>query len=506
MNFKSTNYIVVLLALVCLFSCKSTKENITTTNEDKPNILVLFLDDLDPNFGCYGNTLVHTPNIDKLASEGMLFTQSYAAATICSPSHTTFFTGCYSSTIGAPSHRSSYIEKLPEGYHILTELMKDAGYFTVNFMSDGDIKYNKLNGATAKTDLNFDRGVAENNRESGKEVFDHLQIINPKNIETYFKGGEWDKKQNTQPFFAYANIEVGKKQGFIPGRVWAQERGISVDPATLVIPDYYADTKEVRDRIAASMDAVSHLDSEVGKFLDALEKEGLSENTVVLLASDHGATLSRHKQQLWTTGTKIPMMIRWPNKIKKGTVNTDLASIIDLAPTCLAAAKKKIPKTMEGLNLLSDAPKNRKYLFATKDGMDGFFDCSRMVITKEYQYIHHFFPELAYNSNRYAKKGLTFRSMTKLYKKGELTDLQKAYYEKKPKEELYDLNTDVHQVNNLAIQKEYDQIKTSYREILFKWQKESGDKVLKARELLKVEEVPEGTMVDDLLKLKNVKK
>tara|TARA_B110000908_G_C10265307_1_gene463256 strand:+ start:2888 stop:4408 length:1521 start_codon:yes stop_codon:yes gene_type:complete len=503
MNFKSTNYIVLLLALVCLFSCKRTKESITTTNEDKPNILVLFLDDLDPNFGCYGNTLVHTPNIDKLASEGMLFTQSYAAAPVCSPSHTTLFTGAYASTIGAANHRSSYIDKLPKGYYILTDLMKNAGYFTVNFMSDGDIKYNKLHGATAKTDLNFDRGEPENNRESGKEVFEHLQIINPKNIETYFKGGEWDKKENNQPFFAYANIEVGKKQGFRPGRIWAQKQGVSVDPDKLVVPSHYADTPEVRSTLAASMDAVSHLDFEVGKFLEALENEGLAENTIVILASDHGATLPRHKQQLWTTGTKIPMVIRWPNKIEKGSLNKELASIIDLAPTCLVAANVEVPETMEGLNLFSEAQKNRKYVFATKDGMDGYFDCSRMVISKDYQYIHHFFPELAYNSNPYAKKGLTFRSMTKLYKKGELTDLQKAYYEKKPKEELYNLKADVHQVNNLAIQKEYDQIKMNYREILFNWQKESGDKVLKARELLKVEEVPEGTKVDALIKLEN---
>jgi N-sulfoglucosamine sulfohydrolase len=494
-------HLILLILLIGSFSSCTSKK----MEAERPNILLLFLDDLDPNFGCYGNTLVHTPNIDKLASEGMLFTNSYAAATVCSPSHTTLFTGCYASTIGAANHRSSYIDKLPEGYHILTELMKSAGYFTVNFKSDGDIMYNKIYGATAKTDLNFDRGEPENNRESGKEVFEHLQIINPKNIATYFKGGQWKKKENKQRFFAYANIETGKKHGFIPGRIWAKENGIAVDSTQLVVPSHYADTDEVRSVLAASMDAVSHLDVEVGKFLIALEEEGLSENTIVILASDHGATLPRHKQQLWTTGTKIPMIIRWPNKIKKGSVNSELASIIDLAPSCLEAAEITIPKTMEGLNLLSEAPKERNYLFATKDGMDGVFDCSRMVISKEYQYIHHFFPELPFNSNGYAKRTLTFKSMTKLYQQNKLTDLQKAYYEKKPKEELYALKTDVQLEENLAYQVAFDKLRSDYRKVLFDWQKTSGDKTLKARELLNVQEVPEGTKVDNLLKLKNEK-
>lgn len=506
MSFKSAFYPLLVLTFICLFACEKSKESKKLNAIGTPNILILFLDDLDPNFGCYGNKLVHTPNIDKLASEGMLFTRSYAAATVCSPSHTTLFTGCYASTIGAANHRSSYIDKLPKGYHILTELMKDAGYFTVNFMSDGDLMYNKIYGATAKTDLNFDRGKPENNRESGKEVFEHLQIINPKDIATYFKGGQWTKKDKEQPFFAYANIETGKKHGFIPGRIWAKENGVAVDSTKIKVPSHYADTDEVRSVLAASMDAVSHLDLEVGKFLQALEKEGLSENTVVILASDHGATLQRHKQQLWTTGTKVPMIIRWPNNIKKGSVNSELASIIDLAPTCLSVAKATIPKTMEGLNLLSEAPKNRKYVFATKDGMDGVFDCSRMVISKDYQYIHHFFPELPYNSNGYAKRALTFKSMTKLYKQNKLTDLQKAYFEKKPKEELYDLNTDDQSEENLVSKEKYKKLTSNYRKVLFDWQKESGDVVLKARELLNVKEVPEGTRVDNLLKLKNEKK
>lgn len=482
---------------MCL-ACVGKHSNI----EDRPNILVLFLDDLDPNFGCYGNKLVTTPNIDKLADEGMLFTHSYAAATVCSPSHTTLFTGCYASTIGAANHRSNYIEKLSEGYTILTELMRNAGYFDVNFKSNGDRMYNKVYGATAKTDLNFDRGKPENNMESGKEIFEHLQIIDPTNIATYFKGGEWGKKKKGQPFFAYANIETGKKHGFLPGRKWAKENGIEIDSTQINIPLHYADTDEVRSVLASSMDAVSHVDFEVGKFLKALEKEGLDKNTLVILASDHGATLPRHKQQLWSTGIKVPMIIRWPEKIKNGTVNKELASIIDIAPTILNAAKTKIPSTMEGLDLLGEAPKKRNYIFATKEGMGGVFDSSRSVVSKEYQFIYHYYPEIPFTGNGYAKRVLSFKSMLQLKKENKLTELQEAYYakEKPAAIELYDLKNDPEQIKNLSFDKDSKRIVASYQNILKEWQKSSGDNILDARKILGVSKVPVGTKVNAILK------
>lgn len=492
--------IIMILFLGLNFSCTS-KENLK--QKSRPNILILFLDDLDPDFGCYGNDLVKTPNIDKLASEGILFTKAYSAATVCSPSHTTLFTGCYASTIGAPHHRSSYIDKLPEDYKILTELMESDGYFTVNFRSDGDIMYQKLYGATAKTDLNFDRGKPENNRESGKEVFNHLQIINPTDISTYFKGGEWDKRMKNQPFFAYANIETGKKHGFVPGRKWAKEMGIEVDSTKIEIPPHYSDTDEIRQVLASSLDAVSHVDFEVGQFLKALNNSGYVDNTLVILMSDHGATLPRHKQSLWTSGTHIPMIIKWPNNIKHLERNDELASIIDIAPTCLKAAGIEIPSTMEGLDLLGKAPKNREYIFATRDGMNDYFDCSRAVISREYQYIHHFFPELPFRGNGYAKRTLTFKSMLELYKKDSLNELQQIYFEpsKKYPVELYNLKNDGDETVNLALNSIYKEEILKYQNVLFQWQKETKDKVLNARKLLGVEKIPEGTKVDNLLKL-----
>lgn len=495
--------IILLCSFPLLNSCNS---KVPTKTKQKPNILLLFLDDLDPNFGCYGNPYTVTPNIDKLATEGTLFTRAYASAPVCSPSHSSILTGCYPSTIGAQHHRSSYAKDLPKGYTILTELLSNAGYFTVNFKSNGDRMFNKIYGATAKTDLNFNRGKPENNLESGKEVFEHLQIIDPFNTTTYFKKGEWDKKKEGQPFFAYANIETGKKHGFIPGRKWAKEQGIAVDSSKLNIPPYYKDTDEVRSTLAASLDAVSHTDVEVGKFLSALKTSGYADNTMVILLSDHGATLPRHKQCLWKTGLHIPMLIRWPGKVIAGVKNVELASIIDIAPTILAAAKLPIPKTMEGINLLGNMPSERKHIFATRDGMNNFFDASRTIITKKYHYIHHFFPELGYSENNYAKNALTFKSMLPLYEKGKLNALQEMYYKpSKPSVELYDLEKDPQEIENLANNANYQNVVAQLQTELFQCQKTSGDTILDARTILEVKEVPVGTQVDNILNKKETK-
>lgn len=470
--------------------------------KEQPNILILFLDDLDPDFGCYGNPYTTTPNIDRLAEEGELYTRAYASAPVCNPSHTSLFTGCYVSSIGAVHHRSSYVDNLPDGYTILTELMKDGGYFTVNFKSNGDRMYNKIYGATAKTDLNFDRGEPENNQESGKEVFEHLQVIDPNDISTYFEGGSWGQKKDGQAFFAYANIETGKKHGFYLGREWAEERGISVKPSEVEIPPYYADTEEVRDILAASQDAVSRTDFEVGKFLDALEKAGYKDNTLVFLLSDHGATLPRHKQCLWSTGIHIPLIIRWPGQIDSGGKSDELASIVDLAPTCLEAAGLNVPENMDGIDLMDKSLlAERPYVFATRDGMNNYFDCSRTVVGRRYQYIHHFYPELPFLSNSYARSALNFKSMQQMHKEEKLNGLQSVYFDElKPDCELYDLEGDSDLTRNLAVYLENESLVAEFRKALFQWQEKSGDRILDAREILGVTKVPLGTKVDDLLK------
>ncbi|RKR14354.1 arylsulfatase A-like enzyme [Maribacter vaceletii] len=504
-HFLYTIYLVILLLLFFILSACSSKKIIPKPYQ-KPNVLLLFLDDLDPDFGCYGNPYTQTPNIDNLAQEGALFTRAYASAPVCSPSHSSILTGCYPTTIKAQHHRSTYAKKLPNGYSILTELLSKAGYFTVNFKSNGDRMFNKIYGATAKTDLNFNRGEPENNLESGKEVFNNLQIIDPFNTNTYFHGGEWLKRKEGQPFFAYANIETGKKHGFVPGRKWAKEKGIAVDSSKLIIPSHYKDTDEVRSTLAASLDAVSHVDVEVGKFLTALKESGQAENTLVILLSDHGASLPRHKQCLWKTGLHIPMIIRWPGKLNAGIKNEELASIVDIAPTILSAAKLPIPISMEGLNLLGDKTELRKHIFATRDGMNNFFDASRTIITKKYQYIHHFYPELGYRNNAYAKRTLTFKSMLHLYKKGELNPLQEMYFNpSKPTIELYDLENDPQEIENLSNNVKYQSVVAQLRTELFRWQKTSGDTILDARTILGVKEVPIGTKVDSILNKKETK-
>ena len=169
-----------------------------------------------------------------------------------------------------------------------------------------------------------------------------------------FMGAAWTNRMPGQPFFAYANIETGKKHGFGTGTTWANTFGVAVDPADVIIPPYLEDSADWRDWVARSLNAVSCTDYVVGKFLEGLDLGGETNNTLVILASDHGRATMRHKQWLYETGIHVPMIIRWPGEVTPGSVETNLTSIIDIAATCAGAAHAIRPPKMEGLDLFND--------------------------------------------------------------------------------------------------------------------------------------------------------
>ena len=428
----------------------------------RPNILVLYLDDQNTDYNCYGNTLTHTPNMDRLATEGRMFTRAHVVNPICSPSHTALFTGNYPTTLGCPHHRSNYIPELPPGHGSLPKLLEDAGYFTVN-ISNGQIIY----GASGKTDLNFNRD---------EDPFTYTQDFEYTDLTTYFQGGVWTNRQPSQPFFAYVNIETGKAHGFAAGTTWATANGYAVPTNAVSIPPYLADIPEWRTRIAQYLNAVSHTDYVVGHFLDALDLGGEANNTLVILATDHGRATMRHKQWLYETGLNVPLLMRWPNHIAPGTVVSNLVSIIDIAPTCLAAAGVPAPEKIEGLDLLSADLSRRTHLFAARDGADGVFDRSRAVIGQRYKYIRHFYPEIPYINGSYADNTLSSPGMLTMLENGELTPEQ-AYYllDHKVKEELYDLSVDPWEVHNLATNAADHAFLEEHRELLSDWMRQTGD-------------------------------
>jgi N-sulfoglucosamine sulfohydrolase len=485
-------FVAPSLLLVFCWSGLNIRSSEAAEEATRPNILWIIIDDQDPWWGCYGNDLASTPNFDRLASEGMLFQNAFAANPVCSPSHTSLLTGNYPTTLGCPHHRCLYLKDLPEGHRDVEELLREAGYFTVNMRSDRSFHPDMgawleiIHGASGKTDLNY-------RREAYPAPFEHGHAFDPFVLDSFFQGGTWENREEGQPFFAYANVETGKAHGYNEGRKWAEEQGVSVDPADVEIPPYLVDTPEWRDRLAKIHDAVSHTDHVVGKILDSLETVGHAEDTLVFIASDHGRSTMRHKQWLYDTGLQVPMIVRWPGHVEPGSVCDELTSLIDAAPTSLIAAGVIPPETMEGLNLLGDNLSQRTHVFANRDSVDGTFDMSRCIRSKQYKYIRNFYPELGYLNGNYASRVLRDGQMTILYEQGELNEMQAVFYHPyKPTEEFYDLENDPLELNNLADDPRYAKPLNELRTELATYMESVGDCDWNARELLGVDQLEEG--------------
>ena len=341
----------VLLISLSLISC-TPKENIET----KPNIVWIMLEDWGYQLSCYGEPGVATPNVDKVAANGMRYVHSFCTAPVCSPSRSAMITGMHQNYIKANQHRTngSGFERAPLPYKIkpITHLLEDAGYFTC-FMQ------------TRKTDLNF--------------TLD----------QPVYQGEDWSERAEGQPFFAQLTF---------PGthRRWKRDAQNPIDTKDVQLPPYYPQTDLAKRDWANGLEAMQVVDRQVGEVLNRLEEEGLAENTVVFIIGDNGRCMPRGKQFLYDGGIQVPIIVRWPGKIEKGQVNDNLVSTIDISKTILDIAGVKTDYELHGLNLLSNATVNREFIFAARDKMDSTHDAMRAVRSKRFKLIHNLMPERAY--------------------------------------------------------------------------------------------------------------
>lgn len=418
---------------------------------DRPNIVWIIAEDMSPNWSCYGETTIQTPNIDRLAAEGALFTNAFVTSPVCSPSRSAMITGMYQTTIGAHHHRSSYPGSeiyLPEQIKPLPAYFKQHGYYTVN----GGPKKTAYRGDTAsqkkriaKTDYNFvwDRDIYDDN--------------------------DWGNRAPGQPFFAQIQLRGGKyRQAEVPN---------PVDPAKVRVPPYYPDDPVIRQDWARYLNSVIYVDMEVGQILERLENEGIADSTAVILWTDHGISHARGKQFVYDEGIHVPLIMRWPGTIKPGTVRQDLVSHIDIAATSLYMAGIAIPKYMEARPLFGPDFKPREYIIAARDRCDETLDCIRCVRTKRYKYVRNFFPSRAHlQPNRYKDGKEIIKTMRRLFAEGKLSELQaRLFAPTRPVEELYDLESDQHEIRNLADSLEHQTTLSRLRSTLLEWSVESKD-------------------------------
>lgn len=410
--------------------------------QKRPNILWLISEDTSPDLGCYGNKLVKTPNLDKMAAEGAMFTNAFATGPVCSASRSGFMTGMYQTSIDAHNHRSHRDDgyTLPAPVEVITEYFRKAGYFTCNCAG---LNYKKA----GKTDWNF---------KPKRDPFD---------------GTDWSQRKPDQPFFAQMNFSLTH-------RAFQRDEKRPIDPDKVELPPYYPDHPLTRRDWADYLESLQVLDTQIATALAWLEKEGLAKDTLVMYFGDHGRPHVRGKQWLYEGGIRIPMILRWPGHIKAGTVIDDLVSTVDFAPTFLTFAGIEPPKHLQGQAYPGRAGKQRKYIFAARDRCDETVDRIRCVRSKRYKYIHNYYPDRPYTQfNAYKKQQYPVLTLMQvLHKQGKLTDAQARFMAPtRPKEELYDLKNDPHELHNLAYDPKLQRVLREHRKQLETWIETTDD-------------------------------
>lgn len=406
---------------------------IASAAQVKPNILWIIADDLGTDLGCYGNKSVRTPHLDKLASEGITFTQLYSVTAVCSPSRSALITGMYPVSINCQQHRTRNQNALPEGIFPISEYYRQSGYFVCN--GNGTKK-----GERGKTDYNFDYGT--------KAIFD---------------GADWSERKAGQPFFAQMQIHY-------PHRPFELDPIHPVKRETLKIPSCYPDSPLTREDWAIYLESVQHVDEYVGILMERLEKEDLLNNTIVMFFGDQGRPMLRAKQFLYDEGTHTPFIIRFPDKKMAGKHVSDLISNVDIPATSMVLAGINLPEKMQGQDIFS--AKKRDLIFCTRDRMDETVDRIRSVRNSKFKYIHNYYPERPYTQfNTYKITMYPVLALMKVvYKKGELTPEQAVFMgPNRLGEELYDLVNDPFEIKNLATQPKYSSELVKMRTALNKW-------------------------------------
>jgi N-sulfoglucosamine sulfohydrolase len=440
-----------LLPLLCLLAAAVSTSTLTAAPV-RPNILWLLAEDIGPEvFSHTGTPQADTPVIDAFAREGVRYARAYTTAPVCSPSRTALITGMYATTLGGHHHRTKNKPPLPEGVRILPDRLREAGYFTANLTVLPESAGFKGSG---KTDWNF--------QYAGKA----------------FDSKNWSDLKAHQPFYAQLNFNETHRVFHGP---------TVADPAKIVLPPYYPDHPVARQDWAAYLDSARALDAKVGKVLELLKTDGLAENTIVVLMGDNGQAHIRGKQFLYEEGLHVPLIVRWPAGVAKppgytsGTVDQHLVLSLDLTASTLAWAGLEPPPGMQGRVFPGHgfaAP--RDMVFAARDRMDATTMRHRTVRNNRYRYIRNFTPEMPFFSpNAYkAQQYPMWNLVQELHAAGKLNPVQaQLCAPRMPEEELYDLETDPHEIQNLAksTQPEHTAALTQLRQALETWMLETKD-------------------------------
>jgi arylsulfatase A-like enzyme len=425
----------------------------------RPNIIWISNEDMSPHLGAYGDPIARTPVLDRLARESVRYTHAFTTAPVCAPSRAAIITGMYQTAIGAQHMRTTEdrVPELPGPYlavppfyvKAFPEYLRGAGYFTSN---------------RAKTDYQFG------------EPFTIWDDLGP--------GAHWrNRSDKTQPFFSVFNLNVTHESQIFPSSPARKGKALITDLERVIVPPYYPDTPLIRQELARMYDNIADMDTQVGEILKHLEADGLADNTIVFYWSDHGDGVPRAKRSLYDSGLRVPLMIRWPKMSPAiaASVNEQLVSMIDLAPTVLAIAGVEIPAHLQGRVLVGekavDAP---EFVFGARDRMDIEYDMMRSARDRRFLYIRNFAPEQPYAGHIiYRNQSAIMQEWFKLQAERALTGPAALWMRtSRPAEELYDTIEDPHQIRNLSAERAHQETLERMRKAVTDWMTRINDQGL----------------------------
>ncbi len=410
--------------------------------EDRPNILWLTCEDNNVNWvGCYGNPYAETPNIDKLAAEGIQYMHCYANAPVCAPMRSTWITGVHALSMGTHPMRSRY--PIPhETIKYYPDLLKQAGYYV---------------GNAKKTDYNI-------GGRDDKDAWDTNKV-------------DWNELRKNQPFFMVINSTKSHES-----KAFGDVNNTTHSPADVRLAKYHPDIPDIRKNYAHYHDQMKKMDADIGKALADLEKSGMADNTIVIHNSDHGGVIARSKRFLFNSGTHCPLIIRIPDKFKHlrpaepGSKVDQLVSFIDMTKTWLHICGAETPDYLQGKVFLGPDTENRDYHVSFRTRMDERCDNVRAIRDQKLLYIRNYMPYAPWGQElNYLWKMKATQAWEEHHLAGKTNSITGRFFGTKPMEELYDTSVDPDNVNNLITDPQYAADIARLSKALDQWQLENFD-------------------------------
>jgi arylsulfatase A-like enzyme len=493
---------LALLSLLLAGACKTASDAPESASRYpaldlsfRPNIVWLVAEDLSPLLPSFGDSTVRTPHLDRLAREGVRYTNVYSVSGVCAPSRYAIATGRYPSHDGADHMRTQagraameaiglipYEVVPPPEVRMMSEILRRHGYYATN---------------NAKHDYQFAPPVT---------AWDESSL-----------SASWRTRPPGRPFFSVFNFDITHES-----QVWNQrpllhhlryrelftaepdpryfERGVFgpigsfpnhvPDDLDVPIPPYLPDTEAVRRDVRRVYSNIVELDQQVGIILDQLELDGLLDSTIVVFYTDHGGPLPRQKRLLYDSGLHVPMIVRFPRRQHAGTIDDQLISFVDLAPTMFSLAGIEPPGYLDGQAFLGRfrVANKRSYVYAASDRLDNYYDMIRAVRDDRFEYLRNFRPDQGYYLPlAYREQMATMQELLRLRDEGALDAYQSQWFRpSKPEEELFDAGNDPYELHDLAADPDYAERLRELRNELDRWMAAIDDKGF----------IPEGELIE----------